>query len=413
MVVKITMPQLSDTMHDGTILKWIKEEGEIVKKGDILAEVGTDKADLEIECYHDGHLLKHYAQVGQKIPVGQTIAIIGNKGENIEDDIASNTNVTETNITVATLATTPISTQNTHPTDHTHSLERNPSERIKISPLAKNLAKQHNIDYSNIKGTGDNGRIVKQDIEDVIINSNITNSNATSPNIANQKIVTSTQPSSMRKTIASRMLESKTTIPHFYMTTRIDVEALLHSQKALKETPSYKDVTVTHFIIRAVSLCLRDIPQLNDAYINNSIAHHSNINIGIVTAIEGGLLVPVIKDADKLPFSDLVSESNAIIQRARTGKPQANDLLGATFSISNVGKYDIESFSAIIAPGQSAILAASSIIDEPIVRGGQVVPAKVQRFSLSVDHRMVDGVLAASFLSKLKHYLENPILLLA
>ena len=405
------MPQLSDTMHDGTLLKWVKDEGALVKKGDVIAEVGTDKADLEIESYHDGYLLKHYAQVGEKIPVGQQIAVIGDKNEAVDNVNAGVIKNPQKQISETTeLSDQPINNAQVTPITPL-------VNRIKISPLAKALATQHNIDYSQVAGSGDGQRIVKQDIENLILRKQNTTQHTSSPTTASQSSTVSPL-SSMRQTIAYRMQESKTTIPHFYMTTRINAVSILQSQKALKELPSYKGVTITHFIIKAVSLCLRDFPQINNSYANdkltgNSITQNKNINIGIVTTVEDGLLVPVIKNADSMPFTTLVSESNALIQRAKSGKPQPNDLLGATFSLSNIGRYDIESFYAIIAPGQSAILAVSPINDEPIVSDGQVVPGKILRLSLSADHRTIDGLLGASFLTKLKYYLETPILCLA
>jgi len=309
---------------------------------------------------------------------------------------------------------------------------------VKISPLAKNIAKTHGVDYSQVSGSGEGGRIVKRDVESLISDSksgaqvsspvsNATNNSGSMPRKESNQIVPLTareqiHPSGqfktepltrMRETIANRMVESVNTAPHFYATTRATVDQLLHIREILKVEPEYEGITVTHMVTKACGLALRRFPRINSKYENSSIIEPQDINIGIITALPDGLLIPVIKTVDKLPLAEIAQESRAMIQRARAGKPKGEDLSGGTFSISNIGKSEVEHFTAIINPGQGAILAVSSIQEEPIVKNGQIVVGKTLRLTISVDHRIIDGVIAGEFLTYLKKLLEEPVLLLA
>lgn len=429
MSVEITMPQLSDTMSEGTILRWYKQEGDSVKRGEALAEVATDKADLEIESFHEGTLVQICAPKGEKVKVGSVIAIVGAKGEQVKPQAQAVTPPPMSAPIAAPQAAHMTQPQVSAPaptlqaTAELNGQAEDP-ERIKISPLARNLAKTHGVDYAVLSGSGDGGRIVKKDIEKALGGPGAEDSLTTSPAetmsvrpVAATPISTqgrSVQPlSKMRQTIASRMVESTTTIPHFFATTKVNVDALRKLRNSLKPLPQYEGLTYNHLIVKASALALRVVPRINCSFSENNLIQPHAVNVGIVTAVPDGLLIPVLKNADQLPIVDIVSEARGLVQRARAGRPKPDDLVGGTFSISNMGMFDVEEFSAIISPGQGAILAVSPIQDEPIVLDGEVKAGSVMRLTLSVDHRIIDGVISGEFLTELKRLLEDPVLLLA
>jgi pyruvate dehydrogenase E2 component (dihydrolipoamide acetyltransferase) len=442
MAVDITMPQLSDTMSEGTILRWLKKEGDPVKRGEALAEVATDKADLEIEAFHEGTLVKILAETGQSVKVGSVIAKVGEKGETVAatTPIASATTppMSAAPPTVSSPAATPVGAV---PATQYASSE---SDRVKISPLAKNVAESFGVDYANLSGSGEGGRITKRDVEQVIgravaatdvvgqprQQSAVSVATNTAP--ASEKVVQfqpqpaaphspqysaqgrSVEPlSKMRQTIASRMVESATTIPHFYATAAVQIDKLAQLRTSLKPLPQYEGLTFNHLIVKAAGLALRAVSRINSAYVDGQLVNPGAVNIGIVTAVPDGLLIPVLKGADTLHLADIVGEARGLVQRARSGRPKADDLSGGTFSISNMGMFGVESFSAIISPGQGAILAVAPIQQEPVIADGQIRVGSVMRLTLSVDHRIIDGVVAGEFLTEIKRLLEDPVLLLA
>jgi pyruvate dehydrogenase E2 component (dihydrolipoamide acetyltransferase) len=453
MATDITMPQLSDTMDQGTILKWFKKVGDPVSRGDALAEVATDKADLEIESFDEGTLLEIKASEGETVKVGSLIAVIGEAGEKPSSssssaegqqkkeeasEATSETRQAERKEVPEAQTEKKAVSEPATSASHMNGSANAPSagqssdstseERIKISPLAKNIAKSHGIDYSQVSGTGEGGRITKKDVEKLVqsggssapVVAEKTGSGSSReadtlhsrPSSSQQE--SKTEPlSRMRQTIASRMVESVNTAPHFYATSRIEVDALLKTRELLKVRPEYEGITVTHMIIKAAALALRKFPRINSRFDAGSLVEPPSVNIGIITALPDGLLIPVLKQADALPLLEVVQESRALIQRARSGKPKSDDLQGGTFSISNIGKNEVEHFTAIINPGQGAILAVSSIQDEALVKDGAVVPGKTMRVTLSVDHRIIDGVMAGEFLTYLKELLEEPVLIFA
>lgn len=457
MAVEITMPQLSDTMNDGKILAWHKKEGDKIKRGDALAEVATDKADLEIESFHEGTLLKIYSPAGTTVKVGEVIAVVGEEGATVspqpqtngkKGEILSSPRKEETLEQGAqklqTLPSPVMSPQKSSPEEAVSSPQETESERIKISPLARNIADSHGVDYRQLAGTGEGGRITKRDIESQLdkkipekkktaihslaptrIGSEQARDPSTSraqdtikektarPQPESPRQVSGEPLSKMRQAIASRMVESTTTIPHFYSTTKIHADALVRLKNSVKPLMQYEGLTYNHLIIRAAALALKAVPRVNASYQENLLVQPSEINIGIVTAVPDGLLIPVLRQADELPLVDVVSEARALVQRARSGRPKSSDLSGGTFSISNMGMFPVESFTAIINPGQGAILAVSAIQEEPIVVQGQVTIGKTMKVTLSVDHRIIDGVMAGEFLKELQRVLEDPILLLA
>lgn len=436
MATEVTMPQLSDTMSEGKILTWLKSEGEHVSRGDAIAEVGTDKADLEVQSFYEGTLLKILTPAGTVATVGTPIAVIGGSDE-VVDNSKSRAAPQHALSQEPTVSTQSISSQ---VADQSSQENGNQSERIKISPLARNLAKSYGINYGDIPGSGEGGRIVKKDIEKLVSVPTSTASSPTRQSLSDMPesakaplipIIPSLPPqpsettpltqataiaetaslSKMRQTIAARMLESKTTIPHFYVTTKICMDAAKKLRLSLKEEPQFEGITFNHLILKAAALALKKYPEINSTYKEGNVIRPQDINIGIVTAVTGGLLIPVLKQADRLSLADIVSEAVGLVKRAKSGKPRSDDLTGGSFSISNIGMYEVESFNAIINPGQGAILAISSILDEPLVVDGKFSVGSVMRVCLSVDHRIIDGVVAGQFNAELKRLLENPVLL--
>jgi pyruvate dehydrogenase E2 component (dihydrolipoamide acetyltransferase) len=423
MAVEIAMPQLSDTMDKGTILSWLKSEGDAVSRGDALAEVATDKADLEIESFHEGTLLKILAPKGTTVQVGEIIALLGEPGESfsIVDDTQAETEPEKALPVVGQPETIP---------DAEAGAEKSlppaaNDSRVFISPLAKNLAQTHGVSYQNLQGSGEGGRIVRRDIEGALGKSLAVEPEQNReplPQSAGKAKIESqtaagfvgTKPlSRMREAIASRMVESVNAIPHFFVTAKYCADELLRMREVLKALPQYEGLTLNHLMIKAAALAVRAVPSVNAHYEAGSIVTPSSINVGILTALDDGLLIPVLKQADELHLADIVAESRSLVQRARAGRPKSEDLSGATFSISNIGKFEVEQFSAIISPGQGAILAISSVQQEALVIAGEVKPANVLRVTLSLDHRILDGVVGGAFLTELKRFVETPLLLLA
>lgn len=420
MSVEITMPQLSDTMSEGTILRWYKQEGDTVKRGEALAEVATDKADLEIESFHEGTLVQICSPKGEKVKVGSVIAIVGAKGEQVKPHVALQAVPVQAPQASATpsVSVTPVINA------EVSALIVDDSERVKISPLARNLAKSHGVDYAALSGTGDGGRIVRKDIEKALGGNSQENGSVIAAQVpASISAKPTTQLSSdgravqpltrMRQVIASRMVESTTTIPHFFATSKVNVDALKKLRNSLKPLPQYEGLTYNHLIVKASALALRIVPRINCSFSDNNLVQPHAVNVGIVTAVTDGLLIPVLKNADVLPLVDVVAESRGLVQRSRSGRLKPDDLVGGTFSISNMGMFDVEQFSAIISPGQGAILAVSPIQEEPVVVDGEIKVGSVMRLTLSVDHRIIDGVISGEFLTELKRLLEDPVLLLA
>jgi len=428
MAKEIKMPQLSDTMDSGKIVSWMIQEGQAVSRGDILAEVETDKANLEIECFDSGTVLKIITQAGQEANVGDPIAYIGEVGEQIPTPSASSAPKPEPETPVKVQeAPKPVEVKpqaivnpvivNTRPATNS---------RVKASPLAKKIASQNNLELNNLNGSGPNGRITKKDVEQALNNviapsiSNTQNSTSCSNKLTSQNSNTSSpnleakteQMNKMRQTIAKRMQESKNDNPHFYVTNSINMKEAIKLRAILKETPGFKGITINHLIVKAAGYALKKEPQLNCAFKDNTVVQPGDINIGIIMALDDGLIIPVIKNVDTLGLSDLVIESRLMIDRVKAGKPSSSDLSGGTFSISNMGMFDVENFTAIINPGQGAILAVSSTKDTPVIEDGKVVAGKIMKVTVSSDHRIIDGVVASKFLTHFKNALETPALMM-
>lgn len=444
MASEIKMPQLSDTMHAGKILNWSKKEGDSVTRGDILAEVETDKANLEIESFFSGVLLKVLVAAGSTAKVGDVIAVVGQPNENVqasssqsvkaeaakpEQSVSSQTTQQAAPITLTQEAKSLSNGSTQSRTTAAPSSQHELTDRVKASPLARKIAAQMNIDISKVTGSGPDGRIVRKDVEAAParkeneatkVTSTTSSTSARQSESQASGSSTSSIPSEgrltplskMRETIARRMQEAVTTAPHFYVTTSVNMSAAKALREALKQRKDFEGISINHLVIKASAYALSFEPRVNRAYRDGQMYEPGQINIGVITAVEDGLLIPVVREANKLSLRDLVFETRASIERARRGRPAPTDLLGGTFSISNLGMYDVESFTAIINPGQGGVLAVSSIKDEAIVQNGQVAIAAMMRATLSVDHRVIDGVMAGSFLKYFKEALELPALLM-
>jgi pyruvate dehydrogenase E2 component (dihydrolipoamide acetyltransferase) len=421
-------------MDSGKILEWKVSEGTAVSRGDILAEVETDKANLEIESFFNGTLLKIMTPAGSSANVGEIIAVLGEAGESVDITPAATASTTSGESTTAEPAVTaPEINVPSSPSPATGSgskglsVVQQSSSRIKASPLAKKVAEHHQVNLSGVQGTGPNGRIVRRDVEAALGTSPVCAVGNTAPQEAPPQLPPSTQPtapstqssggtvtplSKMRETIARRMQESVTTAPHFYVTTTVDMGEATRLRLALKEREDFKGISMNHLVIKAVGYALKREPRVNAAMRDGQLFQPEGINIGIITAIEDGLLIPVLRNADSLPLKDLVFEARAAIERVRAGRPSASDLSGGTFSISNMGMFDVENFTAIINPGQGGILAVSAIKEQPIVKNGMIVPGSLMKATVSVDHRIIDGIMASSFLKHFKEALELPALLM-
>jgi pyruvate dehydrogenase E2 component (dihydrolipoamide acetyltransferase) len=422
----IRMPKLSDTMTDGVVASWNKKVGDTVKRGDILAEIETDKATMEFESFYNGTLLYIGIEKGQGAPVDAIIAIIGNKDEDVKAILAE----AEKNAPAKKEAapekkeeakpekkTEPVAEKKNEPVKQapqpvTMNGEENGDGRIKASPLAKKLAAEKGIDLQNIQGSGGHGRVVKRDIE-AWHPSRIAPVMQFAGNVVNGKEgFTEENVSQMRKTIAKRLSESKFNAPHFYLTMEIDMENAVSAREAMNLMSAPAKISFNDMVIRACASALRRHPKVNSSWLGDKIRYNQHVHIGVAVAVEDGLLVPVVRFADQKSFAQINGEVKELAQKAKTKKLQPAEWEGNTFTISNLGMFGIEEFTAIINPPDSCILAVGGIKETPVVKNGQVVPGKTMKVTLSCDHRVVDGATGAAFLQTLKMMLENPVTIL-
>jgi len=405
-------------MSSGKILAWRKNIGDAVSRGDVLAEVETDKANLEIESFNAGTLLEIKVPANDTATVGQIIAIIGQAGEKIAS--SNGASIPKQEVQSSPQKSEPAPIQHEAPKQAPSSQPiQSSGDRIKASPLARKIAEQRNIDLRTVTGSGPNGRIVKDDLgasSGTSASQSIQETRPSALNTPEERRDTgsgSLEPlTKMRDTIARRMQESVTQAPHFYVTVSVNMDEAVRTRELLKAKPEYKGISINHLVIKASAYGLQHEPRVNRAIKDGMLYTPNGINIGIITAIEDGLLIPVIHGANELSLRDLVFESRAAVERARAGRPSSTDLTGGTFSISNMGMFDVDSFTAIINPGQGGVLAVSAIKEEPVVKNGQLTVGKVMRATVSVDHRVIDGVMAGNFLKYFKEALETPALLI-
>ncbi len=416
----VYMPKLSDTMLEGVVASWTKKIGDTVKEGEILAEIETDKATMEFESFYDGVLLHIGVETGQAAPVNSILAIIGQPGEDISALIAGSPvavkPVEEVIPSPAPIAeapvAAPVATQVVAPAVKASPApaHNNNSERLYASPLAKRLAEEKGIDINLVGGTGENGRIVKRDVDHYVP---YTAANIPSYSAAPEGVESFVDEpiSQMRKTIARRLAESKFTAPHFYLTLDIDMDNAMQSRKSLNAQEGVK-VSFNDFVVKAVAMALKKNPNVNSSWLGDVIRRNQHVHIGVAVAVEDGLLVPVIRFADTKGLSQISAEVKDLAGRAKDKKLQPSDWEGNTFTISNLGMFGIESFTAIVNPPDSCILAVGGIKEVPVVKNGQVVPGNVMKVTLSCDHRVVDGATGAAFLQTFKGYMENPVSML-
>ena len=417
----IYMPKLSDTMTEGVVASWLKNIGDPVKSGELLAEIETDKATMEFESFYDGVLLHIGVETGKAAPVNAVLAIIGQAGEDISSllkaapsqetpKVEANKAPAETQVVTPTPAPTPVSKPSApNPAPAPKAIASN--DRVYASPLAKKLAEEKGIDLQFIAGSGENGRIVKRDVDHYMPHPNGVSSVAGSSKGLTSETYTDEPVSQMRKTIARRLAESKFTAPHFYLTLDIDMDQAISFRTAVNATEGYK-ISYNDMVIKAVALALRKHPAVNSAWMGDFIRRNQHVNIGVAVAVDEGLLVPVVRFADTKGFMQISAEVKDFAGRAKDKKLQPADWEGNTFTISNLGMFGIESFTAIVNPPDSCILAVGGIKEIPVVKNGAVVPGNVMKVTLSCDHRVVDGASGAAFLQTFKNYMENPVSML-
>ncbi len=408
----IRMPRMSDTMEEGNIVGWLKQEGDRVEPGETLAEVETDKATMELDSYTEGVLL-HIAVKSGTVPIDGIIAVIGQPGEDWQSLLSA---------PAAAAAPAPAPAPAPVETAAAAVPAASPvavasESRTKASPLAKSVAREAGVDISQITGTGDNGRIVKRDVE-AFLESKPAAVIAAEESVSTPSVFAGSSDqyedlplSQMRKTIARRLSESKFSAPHFYLTMEIDMANASDWRRRINEVAPVK-VSFNDLVIKAAAAALRQHPMINASWLGDRIRMNHEVNIGVAVAVEEGLLVPVIKNADAKSLSQINTEVKGYAAKAKDKKLQPQEMQGNTFTISNLGMFGIDEFTAIINPPDACILAVGAIVEKPVVRGGQIEVGQMMKVTLSCDHRVVDGAKGAQFLQSLKGILENPILLL-
>jgi pyruvate dehydrogenase E2 component (dihydrolipoamide acetyltransferase) len=415
----VLMPKMSDTMTEGVIAAWHKKVGDAVKSGELLAEIETDKATMEYESYNTGTLLYIGAEAGKSVEVNGVLAIIGEKGADWETLLKAHRSKSSGE-------QKPESSEKK--VDHTQAASKTPAPvsvpqtestgngRIKASPLAKKLAKEKGLDLRHIQGTGDQGRITKRDVESYKPGASTPTAKAGAtpvvlPPVVGQESFEEVAVSQMRKTIARRLSESKFSAPHFYLTMEINMDKAVEARKSINELSPVK-VSFNDIVIKAVAAALRQHPDVNVSWLGDKMRKNHHIHIGVAVAVKDGLVVPVVRFADNKSLSHIAAEVKDLAQKAHDKKLQPSDWEGSTFTISNLGMFGIEEFTAIINPPDACILAVGGIKETAIVKNGQVVPGNVMKVTLSCDHRAVDGAVGSAFLKTLKGLLEDPVRIL-
>jgi pyruvate dehydrogenase E2 component (dihydrolipoamide acetyltransferase) len=409
----IYMPKLSDTMLEGVVAEWTKKVGDTVKNGEVLAEIETDKATMEFESFYDGVLLYIGVEKGNAAPVNAILAIIGEKGEDVSALIAGgNTPVPEAEkAEPVSAAPTPAPVAPSVPAAVVTPVPvsapvANAGDRVFASPLAKKIAEEKGIDIHAVAGTGEAGRIVKRDVDHYVPYTPAQRTFSAAP-VGTESFVDETV-SQMRKTIARRLAESKFTAPHFYLTLDIDMDNAIKARKSMNQVEGVK-VSFNDMVVKAVAMALKLNPNVNSSWLGDVIRRNHHVHIGVAVAVEDGLLVPVVRFADTKGLTQIGAEVKEFAQKAKDKKLQPSDWEGNTFTISNLGMFGIESFTAIVNPPDSCILAIGGIKEVPVVKNGQVVPGNVMKVTLSCDHRVVDGATGSAFLQTFKGFMENPV----
>ena len=420
----VRMPKLSDTMTEGVVAEWHKSVGDSIESGDLLADIETDKATMEFESFQEGVLLHIGVEKGQTAPVDSILAILGEKGEDVtallkEDEEPQKSNKDEVSDTeiippkaeevkpveVSQPAPQPAPSFSIDQTANTTSFPPSTTVSngiVKASPLAKKLADERGLNLNLIKGTGTDGRIVKRDIEN--FQGKVSFSGVES--FVDEPV------SQMRKVIAQRLAESKFSAPHFYLTVSIDMDNAMEVRTSINKSINPLKVSFNDLVVKAVAVSIKENPKVNASWYGDFIRYNEHVHIGVAVAVDEGLLVPVVRFADEKSLTQIGAEVKEFAQKAKDKKLQPEDWAGNTFTISNLGMFGIDEFTAIVNPPDSCILAVGGIQQVPVVKNGQVVPGNVMKVTLSCDHRVVDGAVGSAFLNSFKNYLENPVLLL-
>lgn len=439
MAIDVCMPRLSDTMEEGKVLKWLKHVGDRVEIGDIIAEVETDKADMEMEALDEGTLIEIVVPEGGSVAVGGVLARLGTAQEASAGPTTAPVTTPEPPASQETPAAANGSVKPEAPEppeppppkvrelrevrvqhDRPHGGDES---RIIASPLVRRMAEEQGLDLSQVAGSGPGGRIIKRDLETgATIRASADRAAVVSPSSeapptvpqtsgSGEKLGEKLEPfSRMRATIAKRMSESMREAPHFYLTAEINMSEAVRLRTSLKASDRVTaDVTYTHLIMKAAAVALNRHPRVNASFAGDARAYKDEINIGLAVSLEDGLIVPVLHRCEQLSLLDIAEQANVLVERARAGKPKPEDLSGGTFTLSNLGMLPIDHFTAIINQPQGAILAVGAIKERPVVRAGQVTIASTMMATLSCDHRIIDGMVGGQFLAELKNLLENPV----
>jgi len=401
----VRMPKMSDTMTEGVLAKWHKKVGDKVKSGDLVAEVETDKATMDFESFQEGTILYIGVEEGKAVPVDAIIAILGKEGEDYkslltESPAAATPAAPAVAAPSAIVEASPVAPVAAAPTV----ISTSSDTRVKASPLAKKIAQEKGINLNQISGSAENGRITKKDVENF-------KGGASMPAFVGVEKYTEVPVSQMRKTIAKRLAESLFTAPHFYLKMNIEMSSAMEARKIINDVAPVK-ISFNDLVLKAVALSLKQHPKVNSSWLGDKIRYNEHVNIGVAVAVEDGLLVPVVRFADGKALSQISTEVKTFVQKAKDKKLQPADWEGSTFTISNLGMFGIDDFTAIINPPDACILAVGGIQEQAVVKNGQVVPGNVMKVTLSCDHRVVDGATGAAFLQTLKQFLEEPMRML-
>ncbi|UTD14835.1 pyruvate dehydrogenase complex dihydrolipoamide acetyltransferase [Tenacibaculum mesophilum] len=421
----VTMPRLSDTMTEGTVASWLKKVGDKVEEGDILAEIETDKATMEFESFNEGTLLHIGVQEGESAPVDSLLAIIGEAGTDVSSLVEAHKAGTLNNNSSEKQEEAPKAIEENKTETVATPVEttsNNKGGRIFASPLAKKIAKDKGINLADIKGSGENGRIIKKDVENYSpaakVEAPLATSTATTPSAVTNfttaagESIEEVKNSQMRKAIAKALANSKFSAPHFYLNIEVDMDNAIESRKIINQMPETK-VSFNDMVVKASAMALRRHPQVNTTWNDDVTIYNKHINIGVAVAVPEGLVVPVLRNTDYMNINQIDIEVRQLASKARNKKLTPNEMQGSTFTVSNLGMFGIESFTSIINQPNSAILSVGAIVQKPVVKNGEIVVGNTMKLTLACDHRTVDGAVGAQFLQTLKTYLENPVTMLA
>ena len=418
----ITMPRLSDTMTDGTVASWLKKEGDSVEEGDILAEIETDKATMEFECFYEGTILYIGVQEGETAPVDSLLTIIGPAGTNVSAIIAGGVAIGATS-SVANSTETEIEKKEdkveaTKAPD-VHTTINNSGGRIFASPLAKKIAADKGINIANVTGSGENGRIIKKDVENYTPAAQTTEAAAplaatavVSFNTEGEEKSEEIKNSQMRKAIAKSLGSSKFSAPDFSLNIEVNMDSAMASRKTINSIPDTK-VSFNDMVVKACAMALQKHPQVNTSWTDNNTIYHNHIHVGVAVAVDDGLLVPVVKHTNQMSLTQIGATVRDLAGKARNKKISPAEMQGSTFTVSNLGMFGIENFTSIINQPNSAILSVGAIVEKPVVKNGQIIVGNTMKLTLTCDHRTVDGAVGAQFLQTLKTFIENPVTMLA